>query len=79
MDLTGTEINKLYDIGFRRILNTNEFRKTLPNADYQTVIKNDYNDFDYYYDVNDSVEDVDRANGGISEHCLTWDEMWELL
>ena len=79
MDLTGTEINKLYTIGFRRISNTNEFRNTLDNADYQTVIKNADNDFDYFYDVNDSTDDIDRANNGISEHGLTWDEMWELL
>lgn len=79
MKFTETEMNKLYDGGFRLIPSIHEFRNTLDNGDYQTVTKNDTDDFDYHYDVNDSSDDIDRANNGISEHGLTWDEMWMLL
>jgi len=81
IDFTLDEINKLESFNFKRILDTNEFRNTLYNGDYQTALKlpDKWGAFEYYYDVNEGANDIDRANGNKTEIELEWDELIELL
>ena len=74
---TFNEVGFLITQGYERVTN-NEYRKILHDGDYETITKDDTDEFSYYFDVADYKSDIDRMNGCLTKNDLTWEELTEL-
>ena len=75
---TFNEVGFLIVRGFQR-LTDGEYRRTENNGDYSTAIKDAEDEFTYHFDLEESNEDIDKANNNITENGLTWDELTEMF
>jgi len=79
MDFTRHEIEILENEGYSFISDDPSemgvVRNHHANGDYETIVKTDKDEFDYYFDVNVDASDLDKANRNITQCGLTWEEL----
>ena len=74
---TFNEVGFLMTRGYERVTD-NEYRRIENNGDYETIVKDDTDEFSYHFDVADHMPDIDRANGCLTKNDLSWEELTEL-
>lgn len=79
--VTQAEHKKLTENGFDLVPSRakNEYRRILRNGDFETIIKDGYDDYTYHYDVNVNADDLEKANGNKTEYGLDWEEIEGVL
>lgn len=76
MHFNSKEYENLQKHGFIRTSGDIVKRNYLLNGT-ETIIKNDHDSFDYYFDFNGS--DIDKANKNITKIDLSWFDLKEFL
>ena len=71
---TFKEVSFLVSQGYERVSN-DEYKKILHDGDYETIVKDDTDEFSYHFDVADYKPDIDRMNGCLTKNDLTWEEL----
>ena len=71
-------VSRLENAGF--CLNQqNQFKREYPDGSCETIIRDGAGLFDYFYDLAEDAEDIDKANNNITHCDLEWDDLLYML